>query len=192
MAITLTDNSFSPPPFAFADGLKCQISSYRALSGATTGTITAAGFNRLLMVMLDNQIKQTAATTFSGNVATLAFVVPTETVAARTLQSALTFTAVADLGQDGNSITIAFTDGADHGEEVVSVSGNDISIQIESGVSTATEVKAAYDLSAAANALATVAIESGHETDAIATASALALQGGVTGGARGTALLFGI
>lgn len=69
----------------------------------------------------------------------------------------ITYTA-AVAGEDGDNITIAYTDGATAGSEVVSVSGNDISIQIETAVSTATQVKAAFDNESNATALASAAI----------------------------------
>ena len=167
-----------------------QILSFRALSGSTSGTITATSLSRLDQVFLDGQIKFSAAPTFSGNVATLAFVVPAETAASVVVLD-LTFTAVADLGQDGNSITVALTSGGTAGAEVVTVSGTAISIKIESGVSTATQVKAAFDASAAATALASCAI-SGTGSTAQVAAIAAPMTGGVTGGARGTVLCLGV
>jgi len=191
MAITATNSTNYPAAFSLGDGIKCQVMTYRALTGSTSGTVTADGLKDIVAIFTDGQIKNSAAPTFSGNVATLAFVVPSETAASRTLQSALTFTAVADLGQDGNSITYTFTGGATAGAEVVTVSGTAITIQVESGVSTATQVKTAYDLVTAATALATCAIVGGHSSDAISTATVLPLQNGVTGGARGTVLCLG-
>jgi len=55
----------------------------------------------------------------------------------------LTFTFIA-VG-DNNTYTMAYTSGATAGAEVVSISGTDVSVQIESGVSTATQIKAALD-----------------------------------------------
>lgn len=54
-------------------------------------------------------------------------------------------------GTSGNGATVTYTTGATAGAEVVSVNSDDISIQIENGVSTATQVKAAFDASEAAN-----------------------------------------
>jgi hypothetical protein len=56
-------------------------------------------------------------------------------------------------GVAGNSISVAFTAGATAGAEVVTVVGSAISVQIETGVSTATQIKAALDASVAAAAL---------------------------------------
>lgn len=89
----------------------------------------------------------------------------------------ITYTAVTR-GADGDNITITYTGGALAGAEVVSVVGTDISIQIESGVSTATQVKTAYDLSAPAVALATAAI-TGTAGDAQVTAAEAPFTGGV-------------
>ena len=69
----------------------------------------------------------------------------------------LTYTAD-DTGLAGNSITVAYTAGATAGAEVVTVVGSAISVQIEDGVSTATEVKAAVDGKAEAAALVDVTI----------------------------------
>jgi hypothetical protein len=89
----------------------------------------------------------------------------------------LTYTAVVP-GAAGNSITIAYTGGATAGAEVVSVVGNAISIQIETGVSTATQVKAAFDAESDATDLAAVAV-SGTGGTAQVVAAADALEGGV-------------
>lgn len=77
-------------------------------------------------------------------------------IAVLTIQD-LTYTAVASYTA-GESVSIAYTAGATAGSEVVTVVGNAITIQIESGVSTAAQVKTKYDLSAAAVALATCAV----------------------------------
>jgi hypothetical protein len=65
----------------------------------------------------------------------------------------LTFSS--DLTDDSrNGSKITYTTGATAGSEVVSVSGDDVSIQIENGVSSATQIKAAFDASAAADGIA--------------------------------------
>ncbi len=55
----------------------------------------------------------------------------------------LTFTWVQ--AGDNNSYTIEYTSGGTAGSEVVTISGQNISVQIDSGVSTATQIKAALD-----------------------------------------------
>jgi len=78
-------------------------------------------------------------------------------------------------GIAGNSTTIAMTGGATAGSEVVTVVDSAISIQIEDGVSTDTQVKAAIAAKAEANALVTVTGDTGAaQTTQIATA----LEGG--------------
>lgn len=94
-----------------------------------------------------------------------------------TVQSKLTFTSVGT-GSAQNAITVAFTGGATAGAEVVTVVNKAISIQIESGVSTATQIKAKFDAKAEAIALATCAIESGQGSATLTTASAANLAGG--------------
>lgn len=88
----------------------------------------------------------------------------------------LTYTAVT-AGFDGNDISIEYIGGGTAGAEVVTVDGSFIEIQIQSGVSTATEVKAAFDASAPAVALAACAI-SGTAGDAQVVAAETNLAGG--------------
>jgi hypothetical protein len=88
----------------------------------------------------------------------------------------LTYTADA-VGAAGNDITIAYVDTGTAGSEVVNVTGNAIEVEIESGVSTATQVKTAIDASAPASALISVAI-SGTAGDAQVTAAETNLAGG--------------
>jgi len=61
-------------------------------------------------------------------------------------------------GVGGNDINITYTGGATAGSEVVAVSTNDISCQIEDGVSTATQVKTAIDAVPAAAALVDITV----------------------------------
>lgn len=81
----------------------------------------------------------------------------------------LTYTAV---GLNPTLTTIAYTTGGTAGSEAVTVSGNTITVQISTGVSTATQVKAAVDGSAAAHALVTVAISGTGATAQTAPVSA--------------------
>jgi len=74
-----------------------------------------------------------------------------------------------------STVTVAYTDGATAGSEVVTVVGNAISIQIESGVSTATQVKAKFDAKAEALALAAATITGTGSTAQTAPVSATAL-----------------
>lgn len=80
-----------------------------------------------------------------------------DTNIASLVEQDLTFTAVAR-GTSGNDITIEYTDGATAGAEVVTVVGNAISIQIDDGVSTATQIKAAFDAESDATDLASCTI----------------------------------
>jgi hypothetical protein len=57
-----------------------------------------------------------------------------------------------DNSRNGSKIT--YTIGATAGAEVVTVTGNDVSIQIQNGTSTATQIKTAFDASAAADGVA--------------------------------------
>jgi len=70
----------------------------------------------------------------------------------------LTYDGKVASGINGNLISVIYTAGATAGAEVVTVVGNAISVQIEDGVSTATEVKDAVDAFGAAAALVDVTI----------------------------------
>lgn len=64
-------------PRAYSVGpLKKQILTYTAVSGDTTGTITATGMTTIKHIIIDGGLVYTAAPTFSGNVATIAFTDP--------------------------------------------------------------------------------------------------------------------
>lgn len=102
-------------------------------------------------------------------------VTPQGVKAFRAIQD-ITYTAV-KRGTQGNSITIEYADTATAGAETVVVNGNAILIGIEDGVSTATQVKAAFDAEPDAVALASAAI-TGTASNAQTTQSALALQTG--------------
>lgn len=198
MAITTSTNAGLPAPYAFGDGIKAELLTYRILSGATSGTVTSQ-LGNLIAIFLDNQVKFTSAPTFSGNTATLAFVVPAET-AASLVNDDITYTAVADQGQDGNSITIALVDGTGDtipvtaGNEVVVVTGTNIVVRIDPTAvtgSTKQDVVTAIGASADASALITSAVAAGHEAEVAAVLSQTPLANGVTGGARGNCLLLG-
>jgi hypothetical protein len=79
------------------------------------------------------------------------------------------------MGTEGNSITLAYTTGGTAGAEVVTVSGNAISVQIESGVSTITQVRTALNASVAAAALATF---TGTSATTVAAAAATSFSSG--------------
>ncbi|MDZ4810755.1 MAG: hypothetical protein SGI96_21170 [Bacteroidota bacterium] len=78
-------------------------------------------------------------------------------VAATLVVQDLTYTSVS-LDSSGNLVTIQYTAGGVAGSEAVNVIGSAISVQIETGVSTATQVKTAVDGFPAAAALVTVAV----------------------------------
>lgn len=69
----------------------------------------------------------------------------------------LTYTSVSQ-GSAGQLVSIAYTTGGTAGAEVVTVSNTDISIKIQSGVSTANQIRTAFNASAAATALATCTV----------------------------------
>lgn len=89
----------------------------------------------------------------------------------------LTLTAVL-FGTSGNSITVAFTGGGTAGAEVVTVTGNAISVQVEAGVSTVTQVRTAMQAAAACTALV---VTTGTSAATVAVAAATPLAGGIDG-----------
>lgn len=80
-------------------------------------------------------------------------------------------------GAAGDEITITYTGGATAGAEVVTVSGNSISVQIENNVSTATQVRTAVLADVDAAALVNVTV-SGTGSDPQTTAASTPLAGG--------------
>lgn len=89
----------------------------------------------------------------------------------------ITYTAVA-AGSAGNANTIAYTTGGTAGSEVVTVTGTAISVQIQSGVSTATQVLAAIDASSPALALISAAITGTPSNAQVAPVAPTNLTGG--------------
>jgi len=78
MAFTATASTTEPRAFSIGP-LKIQIMTYTVASADTSGTVTAAGLKEIQHIILDGVITHTSAPTFSGNVATLAFVDPAAT-----------------------------------------------------------------------------------------------------------------
>lgn len=197
MAISITDSASQAAAFSIGP-FKVQIMNFVANSGATSGTVTADNLASISHIITGGGggLRQTAAATMSGNVATMAFTVPAETAASRTIDGVL-YTAVANLGAGGNSITIQEVDGTGDtpavtkGTETVFVTGNAIVVHIDPTAvigSAQSDVAAAVTASAAAAALVTAS--SASATVASVTA-ATPLQSGVTGGARGSLICIG-
>lgn len=104
------------------------------------------------------------------------YVTGTDVDASRVVQD-LTYTSVF-FGVLGNSTSIEYTPGGIVGAEIVTVVGSAISVQIDSGTSTATNVRTAVMASAAAMALVSVAI-TGTAGTAQVTAALTLLAGGL-------------
>jgi hypothetical protein len=83
-------------------------------------------------------------------------------------------------GTAGNSITVSYTTGGTAGSEVVTVSGTAISIKIQSGTSTASQVLAAFNNSAPALALCSASITGVNTNVQTAPASGTLSGGSVT------------
>lgn len=78
MAFSASNSTSEARSFSIGP-LKMQIMTYSVASGDTSGTITADAMSTITHVVCDGQLSHTAAPTFSGNVATLAFVNPAAT-----------------------------------------------------------------------------------------------------------------
>lgn len=98
-------------------------------------------------------------------------------VKASVVTQGITLTADA-FGTSGNLISIAFTAGGTAGAEVVTVVGNAISVQIDSGVSTVTQVRTAIN---AAGASAALVDATGTSAATVSAAAAVFLTGGIDG-----------
>lgn len=90
----------------------------------------------------------------------------------------ITYTAVA-AGTGGNAITIAYVTGGTAGSEVVTVTGNAISVSIAGGVSTAAQILAAIQASTPAKALVSAAITGTASNAQTAVAASNLIGGGV-------------
>lgn len=75
MAFAAANSSKIAPAFSTGPR-KCQILTYTAVDDDVSGTITADKLTRIDHVVIDGGMQLTAAITFSGNVATLAFADP--------------------------------------------------------------------------------------------------------------------
>lgn len=115
---------------------------------------------------------------FAGGQTTLAQALTGIAQFASLVKQDLTFDADA-AGSPGNDISIDYTTGGTAGSEVVTVVGSAISVQIEDGVSTATQVKAAIDGFPAAAALVNVTISGVGGNAQSATGAAQYLSGGL-------------
>ncbi len=76
-AVNLTDGTRARPPISLGP-VKVQFMKWTAVSGDTTGTITADGLHEVSAVVIDG-LQQSAAATFATNVATIAFRDPSTT-----------------------------------------------------------------------------------------------------------------
>lgn len=88
----------------------------------------------------------------------------------------ITYTAV-PYGNLGNDITITIVGGGTAGAEVVTVVGKAITVQVEAGVSTRTQVETAVEGDVDAAALVSVSVVSGSTT--VSAATAITTTGGV-------------
>lgn len=174
-------------PFKMGN-LDAQLIDVTAYSGSTSGTLKATGIATLYHVILPSGMTQTTAPSYSGNTATLAFTVPAETIATAVIQD-LTWSAAANRGAFPNGASVDYIDDEQSGTEYILFDEGQIVCHIQSGVTTATELKAVADATPGLSTYWTVAV-SGTGSNAQSTDSGL-FAGGVSGGAFGTALCLG-
>jgi len=103
---------------------------------------------------------------------------PVDTFATAVIQD-LTYTALT-IGVEGNDIDIQYVGGGTAGAEDVTVVGLEITVEIEPGVTTATQIKDAIEASLAASSLVSVAITGSGAATQLTTGGLFSLSGGVT------------
>lgn len=152
-----------------ANGNNLQVQTAAPVAGiAATGTLQSLSFTA-----------KTAGV--AGNGITVAFTQSVTPVKAQTTIQNVNYQALTG-GTAGNAYTIAYTTGATAGSEVVSKTGNAISIQIASGASTPAQIVAAFNASALVNTLIFAKVTPiGNTTAQTAPVSAQSLTGGVNG-----------
>lgn len=141
-----------------------------------------AGLSRVYILPMDDLNLSSAMASHAGNFFTLLISSDfdkddVEASQATLVDGALTFTAV-EAGWDGNDISVILSSGGTAGSEVVTVVGNEITVQIEDSVSTNAQIKAAIEADQDASALITASITSGQESTAQSTAVEANLSGG--------------
>lgn len=134
-------------------------------SSATAGTLSGFNYNVYLTFYA-------SSTGFESNASAAAAV----SISASLVVQDLTYRAKQP-GAEGNLITIAYADTATAGSETVTVTNNAIALSIDSGVTTANQIKTIIEKSVEASALVTVEVSS-VGTDAQVTAAATALASG--------------
>jgi len=78
MAFVASNNGSEARSFSVGP-VKCQLMKYTAASADVAGTITASALKEIFLVQVEG-LQQTTAASFSGNVATIAFVDPAASV----------------------------------------------------------------------------------------------------------------
>lgn len=79
MSFAAVASTSEPRKVSFGGPLKAEFYTYSAASADTSGTITSKNMHAIYQVLMDG-LTQSAAATFSGNVATITFVDPAATV----------------------------------------------------------------------------------------------------------------
>lgn len=116
----------------------------------------------------------------AGDDVQVQYLAPVAATFASLLVQDITYTAVT-AGAAGNAISITYVGDAIAGAESVGVIGNAITVHLQSGVSTATQVKAAFDLVPAATALASAVITGTPSNPQTAPFGPTSLGGGTDG-----------
>lgn len=131
-----------------------------AVRKASTGDISLSS-GGLIGISLGRSLSDTKKTSVCRVGNFIPIQLTDEGVFATLEEGDLTFTAV-EKGVDGNSITIALVDGGTAGDEEVEVTGTDIVVSMDDGVSTAQQIADAIEASEEAMALIGVEVASGQ------------------------------
>lgn len=156
-------------PAVFAAGL--------AVRRDTDGNLSLTD-GELIGVSLGESLSDTAKTSVCRSGDDVPIRLKDEGEFASIVKGDLTFTAV-EKGVAGNSISITLEDDGTAGAETVEVTGTDIVVHMEGGVSTAQQIADAIEASLEASALIGVTIAGGQEATAQAAAVLDNLEGGL-------------
>jgi hypothetical protein len=150
-----------------------------ALVYRISSTATLQGSVQLPVADIESDANWDATIDVSSNDVRVRITGIAKVAATRTIQSLLYTAKTAGVG--GNDITIRYIGGGTAGAELVSVLGSAITVTIESGVSTATNIITAIAGNVAANALVTPTVAGGAAGGDTQTTQAVTnLTGGVT------------
>lgn len=169
-----------------ANAVEGELAVFNAETATILTSAASVGDKVFIGLKRDGNLERTSTFTIeAGMLKKIAYVAPVKQVSTITTTGAPATLAVQDItfyakqaGEDGNDITVTYTEAVEAGSEVATVSGTDITVQIDSGESTATQVLAAINAAPTVLALVSAAI-TGTAGTAQVSAVAANLAGGV-------------